>query len=154
MDKDNSSAELNQRLSEAESPPPPRTLTPRKSRVRPSKSHRPRQGEWDALRCQIGILKLCVGGQHRRYFPRVFAEHNTIVHDGLKLEQQRAICELPSGIHRKGKEDRPRNGSGGAFEIASAESVAEPIAVGYGAHFGLGLFVPIENQCSSASISG
>ena len=34
------------------------------------------------------------------------------------------------------------NGSGGAFEIAFTEPVTGPLAFGYGAHFGLGLFVP------------
>jgi CRISPR-associated protein Csb2 len=34
------------------------------------------------------------------------------------------------------------NGSGNAFEITFAEPVPGPLALGYGAHFGLGLFVP------------
>lgn len=34
------------------------------------------------------------------------------------------------------------NGSGSAFEITFSEPVSGPLALGYGAHFGLGLFVP------------
>jgi CRISPR-associated protein Csb2 len=34
------------------------------------------------------------------------------------------------------------NGSGNAFSITFAEPVSGPLALGYGAHFGLGLFVP------------
>ena len=34
------------------------------------------------------------------------------------------------------------NGSGSAFEITFSEPVTGPISLGYGAHFGLGLFVP------------
>lgn len=34
------------------------------------------------------------------------------------------------------------NGSGSAFEIAFTEAVTGPLVFGYGAHFGLGLFVP------------
>ncbi len=34
------------------------------------------------------------------------------------------------------------NGSGSAFEITFSEPVTGPLAVGYGSHFGLGLFVP------------
>jgi len=35
---------------------------------------------------------------------------------------------------------------GGAFQIVFPEPVKGPIALGYGAHFGLGLFVPAEEQ--------
>lgn len=35
------------------------------------------------------------------------------------------------------------NGSGSAFEINFSQPVRGPIALGYGAHFGLGLFIPV-----------
>jgi CRISPR-associated protein Csb2 len=34
------------------------------------------------------------------------------------------------------------NGSGNAFTITFPEAVSGPLALGYGSHFGLGLFVP------------
>ncbi len=36
------------------------------------------QNEWDALRCQIGILKPG-RGQHRKYMPLVFTEHGAVM---------------------------------------------------------------------------
>jgi CRISPR-associated protein Csb2 len=44
-------------------------------------------------------------------------------------------------VRRDGKGSRGHD-SGGAFVIEFPEPVSGPIAVGYGAHFGLGLFVP------------
>lgn len=38
---------------------------------------------------------------------------------------------------------RRGNGSGSAFEITFTKPVTGPIALGYGAHFGLGLFLPL-----------
>lgn len=39
-------------------------------------------------------------------------------------------------------EGRRGNGSGSAFEITFAAPIAGPLALGYGSHFGLGLFLP------------
>ncbi|HRI16407.1 MAG TPA: type I-U CRISPR-associated protein Csb2 [Verrucomicrobiota bacterium] len=47
---------------------------------------------------------------------------------------------------RHGGNGRRGHGSGAAFEIEFSEPVSGPIAAGYGAHFGLGLFVPIDAQ--------
>lgn len=38
---------------------------------------------------------------------------------------------------------------GGAFQIVFPEPVQGPIALGYGAHFGLGLFVPVDDRSNS-----
>lgn len=38
------------------------------------------------------------------------------------------------------------NGSGNAFIIRFSEAVSGPIAFGYGSHFGLGLFVPMDGE--------
>lgn len=45
-------------------------------------------------------------------------------------------------VRRRGKGSRGHD-SGAAFIIEFPEAVSGPIAIGYGAHFGLGLFVPI-----------
>lgn len=41
------------------------------------------------------------------------------------------------------------NGSGNAFVITFPEPISGPLALGYGSHFGLGLFVPITNSGAS-----
>ena len=56
----------------------------------------------------------------------------------------RHLRSLQFQIHRDG-EGRRGNGSGSAFEITFSEPVTGPLALGYGAHFGLGLFVPVSN---------
>jgi CRISPR-associated protein Csb2 len=40
------------------------------------------------------------------------------------------------------------NSSGNAFTITVSEAVSGPIAIGYGAHFGLGLFTPMDREQS------
>lgn len=39
--------------------------------------------------------------------------------------------------------------AGVAFRLTFAEPISGPLALGYGAHFGLGLFVPLD-RCGSA----
>ncbi len=46
-------------------------------------------GEWDALRCQIGILNTG-RGQHRKYLPWVFTEHGAVALAAV-LNSSRAI---------------------------------------------------------------
>ncbi|HRI16140.1 MAG TPA: type I-U CRISPR-associated protein Csb2, partial [Verrucomicrobiota bacterium] len=47
---------------------------------------------------------------------------------------------------RHGGNGRRGHDSGAAFVIEFPEPVSGPIAVGYGAHFSLGLFVPIDSR--------
>ncbi len=51
-------------------------------------------------------------------------------------------------VYRGHKNDDGRNAGtiGYGFKIEFAEPVRDPTAIGYGAHFGLGLFVPIDNE--------
>lgn len=66
-------------------------------------------------------------------------------------------CQVsgPRGRHwlefrRNRKDDAPQIGYG--FEIEFAEPVSGPVALGYGAHFGLGQFVPMRNaECGMRS---
>ena len=46
--------------------------------------------EWEALRCQIGILKTG-RGQHRKYLPWVFIEHGALMAASL-LNSERAVA--------------------------------------------------------------
>jgi CRISPR-associated protein Csb2 len=52
------------------------------------------------------------------------------------------LRSLQFQTHRHNGEGRRGNGFGSAFEIAFSEPVTGPLALGYGSHFGLGLFVP------------
>ncbi|MCW5558053.1 MAG: hypothetical protein KIT22_09530, partial [Verrucomicrobiae bacterium] len=52
------------------------------------------------------------------------------------------LRSLQFQTHRNGGNGSRGNGSGSAFTITFAEPVTGPLAFGYGAHFGLGLFVP------------
>lgn len=54
----------------------------------------------------------------------------------------RNLCSLQFQTIRKNGEGRRGNDSGNAFKITFPKPVSGPIALGYGAHFGLGLFVP------------
>ncbi len=54
----------------------------------------------------------------------------------------RNLRSLQFQTRRQGHGSRG-NGSGSAFEITFTEVVTGPLALGYGAHFGLGLFVPV-----------
>ena len=47
--------------------------------------------EWDALRCQTGILKPAGRGQHRKYLPWVFTEHGAIMAATI-LSSERAVA--------------------------------------------------------------
>lgn len=53
----------------------------------------------------------------------------------------RSLRSLQFQTRREGGGARG-NGSGSAFEINFSQPVSGPIALGYGAHFGLGLFIP------------
>lgn len=63
-------------------------------------------------------------------------------------ERDRPFCSGRSNLRslqfqtRRQGEGARGNGSGSAFEITFSEPVIGPLALGYGAHFGLGLFVP------------
>mgnify|MGYP001412602540 CR=1 FL=1 len=46
--------------------------------------------EWEALRCQLGILK-AGRGEHRKYLPLVFTEHGALM-AGTLLNSERAIA--------------------------------------------------------------
>jgi len=52
------------------------------------------------------------------------------------------LRSLQFQTRRRDGEGRRGNGSGDAFSITFSEPVTGPLAFGYGAHFGLGLFVP------------
>ena len=57
-------------------------------------------------------------------------------------------------LHRfrsRGREMRPD--AAGALGITSSEAIAGPLAIGYGSHFGLGLFVAKRNDEPDASPS-
>jgi CRISPR-associated protein Csb2 len=52
------------------------------------------------------------------------------------------LRSLEFQTHRHGGEGRRGNGLGSAFEIAFSSPITGPLSLGYGTHFGLGLFVP------------
>jgi CRISPR-associated protein Csb2 len=54
-----------------------------------------------------------------------------------------SLRSLQFQTRRHDGEGRRGNGSAGAFEISFTEHVTGPLALGYGAHFGLGLFTPV-----------
>ena len=54
----------------------------------------------------------------------------------------RGLRSLQFQTRRHGGGGSRGNGAGGAFAITFPEPVTGPLALGYGAHFGLGLFVP------------
>jgi CRISPR-associated protein Csb2 len=56
---------------------------------------------------------------------------------------ERRFCSLQFQTIRHNGNGKRGNGSGGGFIIEFPEPVRGPIAVGYGAHFGLGLFMPM-----------
>ena len=62
----------------------------------------------------------------------------------LRSLQFQSICH--DGMGSRGHD------SGASFVIKFPESVNGPIAVGYGAHFGLDLFVPVLNLSSATNI--
>lgn len=57
---------------------------------------------------------------------------------------ERRLRSLQFRTCRSNGEGRRGNTSGGAFVITFPEPVRGPLALGYGAHFGLGLFVPVD----------
>jgi CRISPR-associated protein Csb2 len=61
-----------------------------------------------------------------------------------------SLHSLQFQTHRDG-DGRRGNGSGSAFEITFAKPVTGPLALGYGAHFGLGLFVPVADSTTALS---
>jgi CRISPR-associated protein Csb2 len=63
--------------------------------------------------------------------------------DRLYRFGERCLRSLQFQSRRNGNGTRG-SGSGGAFEITFIEPFVGPLAVGYGAHFGLGLFVPVD----------
>ena len=60
----------------------------------------------------------------------------------LKLNNKRHVRWLEFRRSRKGDNDR----MGYGFSMTFAEPVTGPIALGYGAHFGLGQFIPVDDQ--------
>lgn len=62
---------------------------------------------------------------------------------GYCIAGARNIAPLKFQLQRKRGDGRKAVNCGYAFEIKFKEPVRGPIAVGYGAHFGLGLFVPV-----------
>lgn len=56
----------------------------------------------------------------------------------------RRFRSLQFQTQRKHGEGRRGNGSGSALTITFTEPVTGPLALGYGAHFGLGLFIPAD----------
>lgn len=52
------------------------------------------------------------------------------------------LRSLQFQTHRHGGEGRRGNGLGSAFEITFSSPITGPLSLGYGTHFGLGLFVP------------
>lgn len=70
--------------------------------------------------------------------------HGRTVH-WLEFDTLRGVRD--SG--RSGGARGPKSGQG--FEIVFAEPVRGPLAAGYGAHFGMGLFVPVDPTVSGSS---
>lgn len=60
-----------------------------------------------------------------------------------KGSSMRSLCSIQFQTHRNAGDGRRGNESGNAFVIKFMQPVRGPLALGYGAHFGLGLFVPV-----------
>jgi CRISPR-associated protein Csb2 len=64
---------------------------------------------------------------------------------------QRRFRSLQFLTHRPGGKGSRGHDSGAAFEISFPEPRPGPFALGYGAHFGLGLFVPVASPAAASA---
>jgi CRISPR-associated protein Csb2 len=106
----------------------------------------------DANNLQPGSAKHDLLRLLKKHRPEAFARIRDIHADVRELSEKempyrfenRSFRSLQFQTRRHKGEGRRGNGSGSAFEITFTEPVTGPFALGYGAHFGLGLFLPVD----------